>query len=543
MNTRRHHKLIPWAALVIALVAFGLSAAASRSPFERLPHLEDEFAYLFQARLLARGQFVMETPEPGRSYWQPFVVDEAGARFGKYPPGWPLLLALGALAGQPWIVNTLLAALTVALTYRLGRELFGPVTGLIAALLTATSPLLILLSGTLMAHPAATLWGVLFWWAVWRLAGSPHTTHRTPWAIVGGIALGMAANTRPLTAIGLALPVAVAALIITLRGGLALVRNRHNWTYLGNILRTGWMATRIARSGIMLWWRGQAHKVRLTALLLTVAALTGGLTLLHNASATGNPFANLYTLVWEYDRIGFGECCGRSGHTLARGIEHLRDDMALWAADLFGWRVAGVGLSWALPLLGLIALRQRVWAWLLAGVLASLALVHVAYWIGAQTYSARYYAEATPMLAILGAAGVVWLARRTHRAVVDRGLQPLANGLKPAVYGGLLILLALSLIDFTPARLEPLWRFNDVGADDLAALDELRDGRPVLILVTAAESWRTWGTYMALTGPFLDSDVVAARDHGPEERALILARFPDRQVLYLAPEEGLRPHE
>src|SRR5512134_909669 len=109
-----HHLL----ALLLVGFSFFMSALVSRTVFERLPHLEDEMAYLFQARTLARGQAVIESPEPRRAFWQPFVPDRAGKRFGKYSLGWPLLLAPGAAIEQPWVVNALLSGLTVALVYR-----------------------------------------------------------------------------------------------------------------------------------------------------------------------------------------------------------------------------------------------------------------------------------------------------------------------------------------------------------------------------------------------------------------------------------------
>ena len=84
------------AALLLVLFSFFMSALVSDRVFERLPHLEDEVAYLFQAKTYAGGHLVIDTPNPRRAYWQPFVLDQNGVRFGKYTPGWPLILAPGA---------------------------------------------------------------------------------------------------------------------------------------------------------------------------------------------------------------------------------------------------------------------------------------------------------------------------------------------------------------------------------------------------------------------------------------------------------------
>ncbi len=508
-------------ALLLALATFGLTAAVSRSPFERLPHLEDEIAYLYQARIFAGGNLVIPTPEPRISYWQPFVVDYEGRRFGKYPPGWPLLLSVGVLLGQPWVVNAFLATLAVALTYRLGRELFDAETGVVAALLTAISPTFLLLSGSLMAHTAALWWGALLAFALLRL----ERTRRARWAALGGLALGMLVNTRPLTALGLALP-------FTLAAGLSLLRG------VGRAL-----AGPGARG---LPGGGGTAVVRLGLAFAVAAGVVSALTPIYNQAAVGDPLGNLYTLVWEYDRLGFGPCCGRTGHTPEKALRNLRFDLALWSSDLFGWQMSeathgwlqthtgwwlGQGLSWAWLPVGLAAARRKRWAWLLAGMFAGLVGVHLLYWIGAQTYSARYYSEAIPALALLSAAGVTAAARRASRL---------------GVYVLLSAMVTASLFAYTPERLAALWRFNNVGGHHIEALEALRDGRPALILVTgkAQRSWRDWGTFMALTSPYLDSELVAARDHGLEgEREAILERFPGRQVLYLLPDGTLQAGE
>ena len=167
------HALI---AVLLAFFAFFMSALVSRTVFERLPHLEDEMAYLFQARTYAGGNLVIPTPEPRRAYWQPFLIDQGGERFGKYTPGWPMQLAVGVLLGQTWIINAFYAALTVALVYRLGREIFNADVGVIAAALTAFSPMALLLDGTLMGHTAALFAATLFLYAYWRIERGKRPT-------------------------------------------------------------------------------------------------------------------------------------------------------------------------------------------------------------------------------------------------------------------------------------------------------------------------------------------------------------------------------
>ncbi|MDX2161844.1 MAG: glycosyltransferase family 39 protein [bacterium] len=556
-----------WIVLALALCSFCLSALVSRTVFERLPHLEDEMAYLYGARLMARGTWVTDTPEPRRSYWQPFVVDYQGNRFSKYTPGWSMQLAAGELMGQHWVINGFFAALVVALAYRLGRDIFNADTGVIAAALVTFSPAALLLNGSLMGHTSALFAAALFLYAYWRIESA-----RRPllWGVIGGIALGLLVINRPLTGIGIAAPLAIRSAIRLIRAA----SERGDTPLFTRVL--GVVRPLVALGGITLVF----------ALVVP----------LYNAAATGDPRFNLYTLVWPYDRAGFGPCCGRSGHTLEKGIRHLRFDMSLTAADLFGWTAGEVtpevtahlqndsdylpivGLSFALLPLGLVVAfrwkviavivwgaalvgwtvwpftvsggaltrdayfawvwliaavawvnlpillwrdRQKAWAWLLIAVTLTLIGTQIAYWVGSQRYSTRYFYEAMISAAILSALPLAWLARRFSR---------------PLVYGALVAVTAWGVGNYTALRLMALYRYNLISPDVIAQVEARREGdRPVLVIVSGDDvRWRAMGALMAQTSPFLDSEIVVAHNYrtaDPQLRADILGRFPDHQVI------------
>ncbi len=574
----RRLSLARWIVIGLALLAFGLSAVLSNTVFERLPHLEDEVAYLFQARTLAGGQLVVETPQPRLAYWQPFIVDYEGNRFGKYSLGWPAQLALGVLLGEEWIVNACLAALTVALVYRLGREIFNVETGAVAAALVAFSPAAVLLNATLMGHSAALFWTVLFVYAYWRTERGRHPVR---WGLIAGVALGLVLINRPATGAALAVPFAAYSLV--------------------RLARVAWPALRRRAPATPL----RRLTVAFTALALLTLAI-GMIIPLYNAAATGDPARNLYRFVWDYDRIGFGEGYGRHGHTLEKGVRHMRFDLSVTAADLFGWqwpplvnadgavrpelaehflnegdyypalglsglllplallivyrwRAAYVflwlalGLAWlALPFIGdgalsrdplwawvtvfgllawlcapLLVLRDRLetWGWLLLAVILALITFQLTYWIGSQRYSTRYYFEGLVAAAILSAVPIVWLAQRTRKDVV---------------YGLLAVVLLVSLIVYTLPRVGVLYQFNLIDRRLIDQVEARReDGRNALVIVTGENvRWRSYGELMALTSPYLDSPIVAARASSGIPRAAIIARFPDRQIIDLEAEEN-----
>lgn len=599
-----HH----WIPIALVFFAFATSALISRHVFERLPHLEDEVAYLYQARIFARGEAVIDTPEPRRAYWQPFVVDYEGKRFGKYSPGWPALLGIGVAFGQAWVINAFAAALTVALTYRLGREVFSPDAGVIAAALVAFSPMALLLNASLMGHTSALTAFMAFAYAYWRLTRGKRAVW---WGIAAGVALGLLVINRPLTTIGVVTPFII-------------------WSGL-RVLAAGWRTVRSSPDGGGEGARPYGLRATLSPLLaLAVVASVMALALpAFNRAATGEPGKNLYTLVWEYDRVGFGICCGRSsvrgdmqGHNVVKGIRHMRYDLSLTAADLFGWQSGfydgslwddGIvdealtdhfrndpgnyfpltGLSWLLIPFGLLVGFRRLWlgAWALAGIalfigpmwldadlltaaitpaldapelwvilmlawmlIPPLALafrresderstwtwlllavavglvgVHLAYWIGSQRYSTRYYFEMLAALALISALPLAWVAQRVSRA---------------AFYGAFFAFMLFTLVTYSLPRIDALYRYNFITPEQAARVESLRDSpeTPALVIVqdgTPGDSdgvrWRSFGSLMVETSPFLDSDVVVAWDYSTDgsTREMILERFPDREVIDL----------
>ena len=64
--------------LLICGLAFVATAAVAFFAFERLPHLEDEVAYLFQAKTMALGHLTVLSPDRSDAFWTPFVLDHNG---------------------------------------------------------------------------------------------------------------------------------------------------------------------------------------------------------------------------------------------------------------------------------------------------------------------------------------------------------------------------------------------------------------------------------------------------------------------------------
>jgi 4-amino-4-deoxy-L-arabinose transferase-like glycosyltransferase len=463
------------AVLVLTLAGLAAGAAVAWGVFERVPHLEDEITYLFQARTLARGALWAPAPPVRRAFFAPFVLVYGDKWIGKYPPGWPALLALGELVGAGWLVNPALGGLAAALTYWLGRDLFGREVGALAGTLTVTSPMFLILCGSLMSHPAALVMTLLFALAYLRADRSPG------WAALGGAALGAIVLIRPLTAVCVGLPFVVYSIV---------------------------RLARHPRSTLVRLWP-----------MIVCALLVAALYPAYLYALTGNPTINLYTLWWPYDRVGFGPGIGpHQGHTLRQAFINARADLRLWVSDLFGWP----GLSWVFILPGFVAAvaaRPKAgcaWPWLLFGTFPAFVAVHLAYWVGARAYSTRYYYEALPALTILSAVGLAWLARRLK---------------SPAAGAALLAgLLCVNVAFYLPGRFDDLRGLYGITRAPLEVLAAHQ--RSDALVIVRAERWLEYSALLAQNSPWLDGPLVVARDVDPATTAQVLALYPERQVLY-----------
>ncbi len=466
-----------WAICAAALLA---TAAVAFFAFERLPHLEDEVAYLFQAKTMALGRLTVPSPAQPESFWTPFVLDYRGQRFGKYPPGWPALLALGVLGGAPWLVNPILAALALYLVYRLGRTLYDGRTGLLAAALGLASPLFLVLSGSFLSHLASLVWLLLFsLWFIWTAQG------RSRWYALGaGLALGAAFLTRSLTAIAYALPFVIYSLVQVVRR-----RQRHWPNYL-----------LVAAAGGIL------------AALLPV----------YQWAVTGDPWLNPYVLWWPYDRIGFGPGIGAmpGGHSPFYAWINLKQDLGRAATDVLGWPA----LSWLPLLLGLALRPRRLRDWALLAPFGCLVVAYLFYWIGspARLWGPRYYFEGFGGLWLLGAVGLLklWDVAKDWRTWA-----------RPVLAVALVAVVATSLAFSVPPRMAEAHGFYGITRAQLAPIQRA-DLHHALVIVYA-ERWLEYGAMMAGMSPTLDGDVVYARGGGDEADAAVIAAYPDRSVYYL----------
>ncbi len=172
------------------------------------PTFHDEFMYLLQAQMLARGRLWMP-PHELAPFFDSFNIIVKPVYAAEYFPGTALFYVPGVwLKLAPWATSTTIAGLAMAMLYLVITRLIDGVSGLLAVLLALSLHELRGISVMTMSHPVmlllllSTIWAYLRW--------CERSSIR--WAAAIGIFGGWSAIARPLDAVVLLLPVGIAFL-------------------------------------------------------------------------------------------------------------------------------------------------------------------------------------------------------------------------------------------------------------------------------------------------------------------------------------------
>ncbi len=509
------------ALVFLSLLTFGLTLHIASDVLARVPHVQDSLTYLFQAQTLARGELWAPASRLPEFFEQEFLLVQDGRWFGKYPPGYPVVLALGVLLNAPWLINPLLATLTVPLLYQLGRRLFNGRIALLAAVLMTLSPFFLFLSGSQMAHAAELFWLVLFmicWWVVMEGGKKEHRVtqrrhrgaQRVGLALGAGLAAGMAFLTRQLTAVAIVTPF---------------------------FLLTSWTSP--------LPWRSRLQKgvVWLAGLLPLVALLFA-----YQWAVTGDPLQDPRLLYWPYDQLGFGDDVGEApnlleidlldeepgyavlwrtdpsqpprGHTPQRGLHNILHNWQALQTDLFGWLPL---LTFSFLWLGFLLQRLSSAApsrldWILLATLVLLVAAEAFYWHSGIMYGPRYLYGALPALVLLTARGaqalVHWLGGRL-------GWWLTAVPLALLILGNIFITL--------PQYAQSYRGYNFVVGDKVALVETAvpPDEKALIFVTSPTGNWWEYGELFVGNGGGVNGRLVFARDLGDEANRALLVYYPN----------------
>jgi 4-amino-4-deoxy-L-arabinose transferase-like glycosyltransferase len=480
-----------------------VGAAACLVILQGIPHVQDEVAYIFQARIFALGRSWVPQPQAPEFFANAFVQFFDGRWFSKYPPGYPLLLAPALWAGVPWLVNALSAGIALAAVYMAGVAMYGQHVARWAALVGLLSPWVIFMSGSYMSHATTMMWAALFLLGLVqarRAAERQMLGRAARWGLFGGFAIGMAFITREWTALGIGLGGALWALI-----DLVLARN--------------------------------GRSPRIAAYLCFPLGFVPPLLFLlyQNHELTGDWLRLAQDLVGSYDRPGFGPGHGdATGHTPAQGLYNGVVYLRTLATMFDGWpapfALAPILLG-AFAWVGERGLRRLGWdalLWLSGG---GLVLAYFAWWSSTTIYGPRYWYVAMPFLLLMAGRGLDLLGRVAAR-VTGPAWRGRAGWLVP---GALFALFSLyTLTQGIPWQANVHRGYNDITPDALVRAESAGlSNALVFVALEPSRPNRDYGKVFFANDPLLRGPVVYARDLGGEANARLAMLYPDRRAYWL----------
>ena len=180
------------------------------------PAYHDEYSYLFQAQTFEAGRLSFPShPTAARLFDQMHVLNEDYFA-SRYFPGTGFWIAPFLMLGNPYVGHWLATVIVCVIVFLIGRELSCNGVGLLAGLLAALSPGLVLFGNTLLAHQPTLMGLGLFIYSflrMQRLLDEPRDAASAESALgivltagLSGIGLSFAMLCRPMTAAGVGLP-------------------------------------------------------------------------------------------------------------------------------------------------------------------------------------------------------------------------------------------------------------------------------------------------------------------------------------------------
>jgi 4-amino-4-deoxy-L-arabinose transferase-like glycosyltransferase len=482
-------------AIALAVAATCGLAYSQADYLQRVPHVVDAAILLFQAKMFAAGMIAPPAPavpvafEDGWGY----LVAHRDLWISQYPFGHPLLLAVGQRLGQAWLVEPVVGGASVLLVFWIGRCIYGPLTGLVAALLLVTSPFFQMSNVDYMSHGSGAFYLLCAVLGLVYLIEGKSPRARAAGGAISGVALGLLFNTRPLT--GFVVVLVVGAVL-----GLRLVIEHGRW-------RPELLAFVGAGLALLLAYFG------------------------YNAHLMGNPLDTPYILSGQPDNLGLG---GRLSPQVAFSDLYL--DTTLLDMVLFGWP-AGVALC--VVLLPFILGSSNRWDYLLGTLSLGVVVAYFFWYTDAIMYGPRYWYEIAPLLVLLAARGLALTVGRTQQ--LARALGPLQRSnelvvvLTAIAIGTLVARSALTWwappgpghqsIFGVPQNVRELQGFDNADARFVQAV--AANGVHHAVVLVPDNCANCYVTVLAQNDPLLQGDVIFARDR-PATYEQLRAQYPDR---------------
>lgn len=480
---------VAWLLAVLVTVVAAILAAFA---YGMHPHVPDEVVYLLHARYLAAGQLSMALPPVPEAFSVDLMTSQATRWFSPVPPGWPMILSIGAFLGSAWLVNPVLAGINILLAAMVLGEIYPRRTVRVALVLLAASPWHLFLAMSFMSHTATLTAALLATLGVARLRRDPHLR----WALLGAVGIGIVGLIRPLEGVALA----------GLLGAWSLGARGPRWRLSPSLALT--LGT-IAAAAVVLPYNRH----------LTGSA--GSFPIMEYTDAAYGPGTN--ALGFGANRgLGWSGLDPLPGHGPVDVVINTNLNLFQTNTELHGWAIG----SLVILVLMVVAGPMRRPDWWMVFVLAVIVGVHALYYFsGGPDFGARYWFLILVPCLVLTTRGLEFLAGVAEQAGHGSGVRVMA---------GAAALVGASLFAFLPWRAVDKYhhyRGMQPGPRALAAAPGMENA-VLLIQGRRHPDFASAVVYNPID--LRERAPVFAWDQGLAVRAGLAAAYPDRSFWIVA---------
>lgn len=430
----------------------------------------DEHSYIFQAWQFSQGKLSLSCPPLSDAFFHRMIIcDEQVGWVSRYPPAHILWLVPGVMLGHPRLMTAVAAFLAVWFLIKAGKRLDIP--GWCTALLLLISPYFWLMQGTVLSHTSALAATAIMIWAylVWL------QEHKISFAVIAGLAWAFLFLGRSYTAIWIALPFAVDALM------------------------------RLAQT--------RTRRELIGTLSFAVSAGSGVIAyMVYNYLITGDALQSTFLYYDLSDGLGFGHRHD-SLFTPELGWGYIKTNISALNVNLWGFK----GSLWLWLALSLYGWRKRISTMFFA-IIFLVWLAYGAFWFrGITDIQPVYYYETLGFMVLAAGMGLSRLFRLNWRV---------SERMKLLLAGILIVTVSFSALKTFNANAEVVnKRLSYIHARS-QAIQSVPPGSIVIL-----DKPQRWGAAWNPHG--LDSEPIRIRDvYGV---SLLLPRlFPDRTLYQLS---------
>ncbi|MBW2466621.1 MAG: hypothetical protein JRF02_04915 [Deltaproteobacteria bacterium] len=481
-------------AFVAAIWVTVFAALLSILSYQRVPHIPDETAYLYQARYFAEGMLTMPAPRVPEAFNIELMDINNEKWYSAQLPGWPAILSLGVLLGVPWLVNPILAGINILLAYLFLQGIYNRYTARIALILLCVSPWYVFMAMNFMTHTLTLTYTL----AAANLVIAARKTGNAAWGWISGFFIGMLSLIRPLEALVIA--------------GL-----------------------------IGLWSIGiGGSRLKFSALcgIVLGTILVGMIGLYYNFLMTGDPLSFPFTAYTDKyywagsNNLGFGASRDMGWRTLDPLPGHGFIDVLINAGfnifsmntELFGWSTGSLLFIAIILFSG--GMRKN--DYLMFTVIACIIGIHTFYWFGGgPDFGARYWYLVILPCVVLTVRGMQYLAEkfRTDR-IPDSFVY-----FKCTFF--VMVLCFLTLVNYFPWRAIDKYFHYRGQRPDIRYLEREYNFGKSLVLINGKRHIDYASAAVFNPVSFNDDSPIYAWNKSPEIRNKLLENYSDRDVWFV----------